>query len=58
MDGARHEVILGSVQRQLEQLLDESAGEIGDRELLYRVSLHESKSAVQQTLRALGRLRP
>lgn len=58
MNGARHEAVLRSIQHQLEHLLDDSAGEIGDREVLYRVSLHEGKSAVQQTLRALGRLQP
>lgn len=52
-DGARHEVVLLSVQRQLEQLLDESAGEIGPRITTYRSSIWECRAAAKAAAGAL-----
>lgn len=56
-DDGHHEAVLMSVARQLTVLLDETAGMTGPNEPLYRVSLHEAKSAVKQALTALERLR-
>lgn len=56
LDGARHEVILLSVQRQITALLDESAGEIGPRITTYRSSLWECRAAAKAAADALKRM--
>jgi hypothetical protein len=39
MDAARHHTVLESIGRQLEQVLDESAGQIGHEAAMYRAML-------------------
>lgn len=56
MDGARHEVVLLSVQRQLEQLLDESAGRIGHQVTMYRSLIWQAKATVKAATEALERI--
>lgn len=56
MDRSRHEVVLLSVQRQLEQLLDESAGRIGHEATAYRSLIWQAKATVKAAGEALRRL--
>ncbi len=56
LDGARHEVILRSVERQLTQLLDETAGCIGHEITMYRSLLWDAKAHVKAASAQLGRL--
>jgi len=56
MDRARHEVVLRAVERQLEQLLDETAAGIGHEMHSYRSLIWEAKAAVKAASAQLGRL--
>ncbi len=56
MDRARHEVVLRAVERQLEQLLDETAGRIGHAMHSYRSLVWEARATVKAASAQQGRL--
>ncbi len=56
MDRTRHEVVLRAVERQLEQLLDETAARIGHEMHSYRSLVWKAKAAVKAASAQLGRL--
>ena len=53
MNLARHQRALRRVQRVLEQLLDQTAGSIGNGATNYRVALWDVRAAVQRAVAAL-----
>ncbi len=56
MDGARHEVVLRAVERQLTQLLDETDASIEQAVTMYRSLIWEAKAAVKAASAQLGRI--
>ena len=55
MDAARHRTELAAVERQLAELLDDSAGEIGVQATAYRSLIWDSKAHVRAATEALAR---
>ncbi len=56
MDRASHQATLARVERELEHLLDDSAGRIGHEITLYRSLLWDAKAHVKAASAQLGRI--
>jgi hypothetical protein len=56
MDAARHRTVLADVERQLAELLDESAGGIGVQVTAYRALIWDAKAHVRAATEALKRM--
>jgi hypothetical protein len=57
MDPADHQQTLTRVERELAQLLDDSAGTIGHENTLYRSLLWDAKAHVKAAAAQLGRMK-
>ena len=56
MDRDDHQATLGRVARELNQLLDDSAGQIGHEATLYRSLLWDARGHVKAAARLLERI--